>query len=412
MVINLLRAVFILLLTAVTLLYVLTYQGTMLLEAHSTEVRLGTVLLMLFSAVGVALVIIAIDIFNRNKKLSALSGLFLGLIVGLIAAYALSFVVDLVGMLTAPEAVMDTPRTPEEFRRLSAEARAAIGQRQAYLILLEGVKVLIGIITCYIAISMVLQTKDDFRFVIPYVEFAKELRGSRPILLDTSVVIDGRILDIIQTRIMQGTLIVPRFVLNELQLIADASDKLRRARGRRGLDMLQKLQDNPTLEVRLEEVDAEGTGVDQKLVALAQQLNARIMTNDYNLNKIATLRGVEVINLNDLAKAMRPVVLPGEHMTVKVIKPGESPTQAVGYLDDGTMVVVENARQAMGQEVDLTVTSTLQTSAGRMIFGRLNGTHEEEPHEETTETAAAQASSSGPADRPRRTQGGRNPRRA
>src|SRR5690606_26446592 len=231
---------------------------------------------------------------------------------------------------------------------------------------------------CYISISMVLQTKDDFRFVIPYVEFAKELRGSRPTLLDTSVVIDGRIVDIIQTRIVQGTLIVPRFVLNELQLIADSSDKIRRTRGRRGLEILQKLQENQTVDVRIQDVDVEGTGVDQKLVALAQQTQARIMTNDYNLNKIATLRGVEVINLNDLAKALRPVVLPGEPMTVKVIKPGESPTQAVGYLDDGTMVVVENGRPHLGQEVEIVVTSTLQTSAGRMIFGKLAATHEHE----------------------------------
>jgi uncharacterized protein YacL len=219
----------------------------------------------------------------------------------------------------------------------------------------------------------VIQTKDDFRFVVPYVEFAKQTRGNRPILLDTSVVIDGRIVDIVDTKLFQGSLIVPKFVLNELQLIADSSDKLRRARGRRGLDVLQKLQDKPMAEVLINDSEPEGATVDQKLVSLAQEMQARVMTNDFNLNKIATLRGIDVINLNDLAKALRPVVLPGESMRVKVIKPGEAMSQGVGYLEDGTMVVIENGRQALGHDIDVIVTSTLQTSAGRMIFGRRLG---------------------------------------
>ncbi len=404
MVLNILRVAFITLFIAVTLLYVLTFQTESLHKGVPAEYYN----LILPIALGVALVLVALDIYVKNKKLAALSGVFLGLIAGLVAAYALSFVVDLFGLLTMDH-VVDQRSSPTIQR----------AHREAYLNLLQGVKVMIGLITCYISISMVLQTKDDFRFVIPYVEFAKELRGSRPTLLDTSVVIDGRILDIIQTRIVQGSLIVPRFVLNELQLVADASDKLKRARGRRGLEILQKLQENHTVDVHIEEVEVEGAGVDQKLVALAQQTQARIMTNDYNLNKIATLRGVEVINLNDLAKALRPVVLPGESMTVKVIKPGESPTQAVGYLDDGTMVVVENARSLMGQEVDMVVTSTLQTSAGRMIFGRLSETAEN--HREAEPTPAAPATpvaitTAPPTDKPltppiRRPTNRRNPRR-
>ncbi|HEX7008419.1 MAG TPA: PIN domain-containing protein, partial [Phycisphaeraceae bacterium] len=282
----------------------------------------------------------------------------------------------------------------------------------------------------YLGISLVLQTKDDFRFVIPYVEFAKQIRGNRPTLLDTSVIVDGRVLDIVQTKVMQGLLVVPKFVLNELQAIADSADKLRRARGRRGLEILQKLQECPIVDVSIEETDPaeEGATVDQKLILLAQRLQARIMTNDYNLNKVATLRGVDVINLNDLAKAMRPVVLPGEHLSVKVVKPGEGPAQGVGYLEDGTMVVVEGGRHHLGQEVNLVVTSTLQTSAGRMIFGRYEG-HEEPPHDSQPSTSASPheaAASSEPtpsaspdesetaspaSHRPPRGPSGRNPRR-
>lgn len=349
MILYILRGAFILIAASVTMLYVLSFQNE--LAAQDKTLPFSTVVLMLGTTLGVAGVVIAIDIATRRKKLAAVSGVFLGLIAGLVAAYALSFVVDLVALLFAP------PYGSE---------------RASFLNLLQGVKVLIGLVTCYLGISLVIQTKDDFRFVIPYVEFAKQIRGNRPTVLDTSVIIDGRILDIVNTRLLQGVLVVPKFVLNELQTVADSPDKLRRARGRRGLDTLQKLQDNQIVEVHIDDSDAEGAGVDQKLISLAQQMQARVMTNDFNLNKIATLRGVDVINLNDLAKALRPVVLPGEHMQVRLVKGGEGPTQGVGYLDDGTMVVVENGRTHLGEEVEISVTSTLQTSAGRMIFGRLD----------------------------------------
>ena len=312
--------------------------------------------------VALAALVIAFDVSTQHKRLSAISGVFLGLVAGLLAAYALSFVVDLIGVYISPE--------PDG-------SSVTANRIDAFNNLLDGIKVIIGLITCYIAISLVIQTKDDFRFVIPYVEFAKEIRGNRPTLLDTSVIVDGRILDIIDTRVMQGTLIVPKFVLEELQLIADSADKIKRARGRRGLDILQKLQASTLIGVHIEEQDADGSNVDQKIISLSQSLRGRVMTNDFNLNKIATLRGVDVINMNDLAKALRPVVLPGEHMHVKLVKPGESGTQGVGYLDDGTMVVVEGGRSHLGRSCDLVVTSTLQTSAGRMIFGKF--AHEDDP---------------------------------
>lgn len=391
MALNILRFLLILLIVAVSALYMIPF--TEGVETVGVSSDFAWVLSLFTFFMITALAVIMIDTRTPRKNLSALSGVFLGLIAGLIVAYALSFVVDLVAILIGPQTTGN---------------------------LLQGVKVLIGLITCYLGISLVMQTKDDFRFVIPYVEFAKEIRGSRPTLVDTSVIIDGRIVDLVQTRVIQGALVVPKFVLNELQTLADSSDKLKRARGRRGLDILQQLQDNHIIEVRLEDADSEGAGVDQKLISLAQLQQARIMTNDFNLNKVATLRGLEVINLNDLAKAMRPVALPGEPMNVKIIKPGESPTQGVGYLDDGTMIVVENARHLIDEQIEVQVTSTLQTSAGRMIFARHVGSpdpvdapHDVEPLSPNTadNTGTADADNR-PARRSAMRHPGRNPRRS
>jgi uncharacterized protein YacL len=209
--------------------------------------------------------------------------------------------------------------------------------------------------------------------------------------LDTSVIIDGRIADIAETRIVDAEMIVPRFVLQELHTIADSGDKLKRNRGRRGLDVLNRLQSSTVahiriMDVRIERTD-EGKGVDELLVDLANKLDGRVVTNDYNLNKIAQLRGVPVININDLANALKPVFIPGETMSVRIIKPGEEPGQGVGYLDDGTMVVVEAARDKVGQEVTVSVTSVLQTSAGRMIFGRPEGTSKPPPRQRAPQTS-------------------------
>ena len=223
------------------------------------------------------------------------------------------------------------------------------------------------IFICYLCISTLLQTKDDFRFIIPYMEFSKEVKGARPLVLDTSVVIDGRIADVAETRVIDQPLVVPRFVLQELQSIADSSDKLRRNRGRRGLDILNRLQKSQGIEVRIHDAEipelAGVREVDQRLVILAKHLGGKVVTNDYNLNKIAQLQGVDVINLNDLANAMKPIVLPGEALVVKLLKRGEEPGQGVGYLDDGTMVVAEQGAYHLGETVRLTVTSVLQTSA-------------------------------------------------
>ncbi len=190
-------------------------------------------------------------------------------------------------------------------------------------------------------------------------------------VLDTSVIIDGRILDICQTGFIDGVFVIPRFVLNELQHIADSSDLLRRNKGRRGFEILRLMQNNPDIDVDVTEEDfPEVPEVDAKLIHLAQEIGAKIITNDFNLNKVAELQGVTVLNINELANSVRPVVVAGEVIQVRVLREGKEPNQGVGYLDDGTMVIVEYGRQYVGQTIDAIVTQTLQTTAGRMIFTR------------------------------------------
>ena len=300
---------------------------------------------------GSALVLV-LDLLTPRKNIQSISAVYFGLVVGLLLSNLLQ---------TALEPTLALIEIP------GAEA-------------LELRSVVVGLLTlalCYGCVSLLLQTKDDFRFIIPYVEFSREIKGPRPLLLDTSVIIDGRVADVAEAKLLDQPILVPRFVLQELQGIADSADRLRRNRGRRGLDILNRLQKAEGLEVRIhDEEPAESANVrevDQRLVLLAKHLGGKVVTNDYNLNKVAKFQGVEVINLNDVANALKPVVLPGEGLMVKLIKRGEEPGQGVGYLDDGTMVVVEQGLHFLGEFIQLTVTSVLQTSAGRMIFGRLEG---------------------------------------
>jgi uncharacterized protein YacL len=200
---------------------------------------------------------------------------------------------------------------------------------------------------------------------------AKEVSGAKPKILDTSVIIDGRIADICQTGFVEGTLIIPNFVLEELRHIADSSDGLKRNRGRRGLDILNLIQKELKLDIRIVDTDFEDVSeVDMKLLKLAKKMNGMVVTNDFNLNKVAELQGVTVLNINELANAVKPVVLPGEEMTVHVVKEGKESNQGVAYLDDGTMIVVEGGRKCMNETIEVLVTSVLQTAAGRMIFAK------------------------------------------
>lgn len=234
------------------------------------------------------------------------------------------------------------------------------------------IQIILTLIFCYLGMVIAIRGKDEFNLVIPYVKFTRQDQRDEVVLLDTSVIIDGRIADICSTRFIEGRIVIPRFVLKELQQIADSSDALKRNRGRRGLDILNKIQKSTSIDVKIEEEDfVDIADVDAKLVKLAKVLDAKIITNDYNLNKIAQLQDVTVLNINELANALKPVVLPGEILEVRIIKEGKEFNQGVAYLEDGTMVVVDNTRHLIGQTVRSLVTSVLQTSAGRMIFAKL-----------------------------------------
>lgn len=342
MVLYILRALFVLLMAAIGRYYLTKSPGPF------GEANWAT----LAVAVVASLLILAIDVFSSRRKLLGLSAVLFGTVVGIAVAFPLGLAVDWL-----------------------CDQYIATADNKVRIELVQFLKMMLNIICCYLLISFIMQTKDDIRFIIPYVEFARQSRGARPMILDTSVLIDGRIIDLAKIGMIDSRLIIPRFVLEELQLLADSSERLRRNRGRRGLDIAAQLQQNTKVDVVIYEgvsrADASAT-VDQHLVALAGELDGRVLTTDLNLNKVAQLRGVSVININDLAIAMRPVVLPGDQITISLIKPGEQQGQAVGFLEDGTMVVVEQARQHIGTPaVTATVTSAVQTSAGRMVFARI-----------------------------------------
>jgi uncharacterized protein YacL len=311
--------------------------------------------------------VIALDLFIPRKQIDVITAVYFGLAVGAFLTYILMLAL--------------TPLLPP--------IDETSGNREHALAIRAALQLVLGMVLCYACISLLLQTKDDFRFIIPYVEFVKEVKGLKPYVLDTSVVIDGRIADVVETKVLDNQLIMPRFVISELQNIADSSDKLRRSRGRRGLDILNRLSTSPDVDFKIfdrELPELAGQPVDLKLVLLAKYLQGKVVTNDYNLNKVARLHGVGVINLNDLANALKPVVLPGEALEVRIVKHGEEAGQGVGYLDDGTMIVVEGGREHINQTVKIAVTSVLQTSAGRMIFGRYDQVARPQPvvHSERT----------------------------
>ena len=286
-----------------------------------------------------ALVMIFLEIGLRKVSVSGLSSSVFGLILGLIMA-------KLVGDAFSMTA-------------LSAEAVSSI-------------RVTLTLIFCYLGMVMALRGKDEFSIIIPYVRLRRQDQSEDLTILDTSVIIDGRIVDIFKTRFLSGKIIIPKFVLRELQQIADSTDPIKRQRGRRGLEILNTVQKESGLDITINDDDfPETTEVDSKLVKLAKLLEAKILTVDFNLNRVATIQGIKVLNINELANALKSLVFPGEEMQIKLIKEGKEHNQAIGYLDDGTMVVVEDAKRLIGQEVKVSVTSVLQTQAGRMIFTKL-----------------------------------------
>jgi uncharacterized protein YacL len=293
---------------------------------------------ILFGALS-ALIIILLEIGMRKVSVRGLSSAVFGLILGLIMA---KLVTDAFSLASLP---------PEQ---------------------LSYIRVTLTLVFCYLGMVIGLRGKDEFNIIIPYVRLRRQDQAEEMTLLDTSVIIDGRILDIFKTNFIDGKIVIPRFVLNELQHIADSTDPIKRQRGRRGLDILHTIQKEAGKDISVNEEDfPEINEVDAKLVKLAKLIDAKILTVDFNLNRVATFQGVKVLNINELANVLKPVVYPGEQMRIKLIKEGKEYNQAVGYLDDGTMVVVEEARRLIGQEVSVVVASVLQTQAGRMIFTKL-----------------------------------------
>ncbi len=285
-------------------------------------------------------------VFNKATPQALVSGL-VGLIIGLVTAAIMAF----------PLSLLPKP----------------LGQILPFVGL---------VLFAYLGVALFVTRQEDFFNMIKHmpsrsVKGGKAANsGERRILVDTSAIIDGRIADIAKTGFLGGSLIVPRFVLNELQFVSDSADSLRRQRGRRGLEVLSELQENEDVPVIITDVDVEGVReVDERLIVLAQQMNAPILTNDFNLNRVADLQGVRILNINDLSNAVKVVLLPGEEFTIEVIQEGKEYQQGVGYLDDGTMVVVENGEKYLGQSLPVIVTKILQTSAGRMIFARPTQEH-------------------------------------
>ncbi|MHC4114821.1 MAG: PIN/TRAM domain-containing protein [Planctomycetota bacterium] len=343
MLLNILRTMFVIIIVAVLV-------STLSIPQISGEVGRVNFFAILWSGVGLAIAAFLLDVLTPKKSLTALAGVFFGLLVGILLSWGLAKIVDLIIEIYNI--------------RLLDEA-------------IQAIKWMMGICVCYLVIGVVMRTKDDVRFVVPYVEFTKQTKGSRPVVLDTSAIIDGRIADLARSKLFDAPLVVPRFVLNELQLIADSSDKLKRNRGRRGLDILKEMQTAAVIDVEIDDTiipdDEDVKGVDQKLVVFTKNCNGRLATTDYNLSKVAQVRQVDVLNINDLANVLKAIALPGEDLKVRIIKVGEEPNQGVGYLEDGTMVVVEGSSDKIGRDILISITSSLQTSAGKMIFGKFEG---------------------------------------
>ena len=298
---------------------------------------------VLITMIGIPLTAILIDLFIRKKDLTVITSVYFGLLIGV--CEEITVVLALSPLLASFATSPILPWTP----------------------------LILGMLLCYVSTSVLMQTRNDFRFIIPYVEFARDVRGLRPNVLDASAIIDGRIAELADTGLFQSRFVVPGTVMEGLQQDSDAAEKPKRMRGRRGLDVLARLRNTPTIDVEILSHPgalAQGASVESEIVELARNLGGRVITNEPTLMKIAGVRGVPALNVNDIAVALRPSYVPGDIIDVKIVKQGEEPSQGVGFLDDGTMVVVEHGREMIGRSTTVSVTSTLQTSAGRLVFAR------------------------------------------
>lgn len=285
-----------------------------------------------------ALIVILVEMSMARVSLRGLSAAVFGLLLALIVS---RFVVDAVDALP-------------------------VDQQWASIL-----KLVMILVLAYLGMVFSIRGRDEFNIIIPYVKLQRQKQSESFVVLDTSAIIDGRAPDVIATRFLEGHFIVPKFVLGELQRLADSSDQLKRAKGRRGLDILNRMQNDPKISLRIHEEDYPEIGeVDAKILKLAKILDAKVLTNDFNLNKVAELEGVSILNMNQLAGALKPVLVAGEKIEVSLLREGKEKDQAVGYLEDGTMIVVERAKKHVGTTIAVVVTSVIQTVSGRMIFAR------------------------------------------
>jgi uncharacterized protein YacL len=296
---------------------------------------------VLVALVGGSLLIL-LELTLKRVSVRGLSSVVFGLLFGVIMA---KLVADTIALIPLHESVLSSSR------------------------------VVLTLIFSYLGAVIALRGKDEFNLIIPYVRFRRTDLKDGVIVLDTSAIIDSRVFDIYRTHFLSGRLVVPRFVLHELQRLADSEDDLKRQRGRRGMEILRTMQKDTSMDVRVheDELQSEEGGVDLKLVKLAKMMEARLCTTDFNLGRMATIQGVDVVNVNDLVNAVKPVVFSGEELDILIVKEGKEENQGVGYLEDGTMVVVTEGRRHFGQKVRVLVTSVLQTQAGRMIFAKMGG---------------------------------------
>jgi uncharacterized protein YacL len=334
------RSLFMVLLVSVTLLTVSSTRTT-------ADFGFSTITGLVIAATAVGLLVVAIDALTPNKRLAGVVGVYLGVCLGLVGAVAFGALLDTVAK--------------------AWELQEAVG---IYLTLAKAV---VGLVFCYLSISVVLTTKDDLRLVIPYVEFSRTRRGVRPWVVDTSVLIDGRLLPLAATGFIDAPLVVPQFVVDELQKLADSGDRTKRARGRRGLELLAKLRENPQADVSLQDFRVGGMSVDRMLIEAARSENMRLLTLDANLEAVSRIQGVTALNLNDLASTMKPGVGPGDSFSLAIVKRGENAGQGVGYLPDGTMVVVDDAQSRVGATLQVCVNNVVQTAAGRLVFAKIEG---------------------------------------
>jgi len=294
-----------------------------------------------FFGFSIGVIVVFFEIFARKVSLKGLSSAVFGVILGLLLAKIFS-----------------------EFLKLFS-----IPQEVSYV-----VRLFVTFTFVYLGLTLGIKGKEEFNLIIPYVKFKRQELKEEAIVVDTSSIIDGRVLDIVKTGFLEARFIIPHFVLNELRQLADFAEHLKRQKGKRGIEILHSLKKEPNIEVIISEEKVEEVkSVDEKIVCLAKNLDAKILTTDYNLNRIAQLQGVKVLNINDLANALKPVFIAGEKFSLKLIKEGKEHNQAVGYLEDGAMVVVENARWLIGKTVEVEVTSVLQSPSGRIIFTKLVG---------------------------------------